>query len=232
MATFWLNDGVRTQISMLGLVASDAAYKNNGFGENSLLRSNPDHAIAAEDYPLHETIVRRAADALDPGSRLAFSPTDFLAPSGNEIAGVEFTNWRQFRNVIEDPDTGAAAVIYRRLYTAEGVEKAEYLLAFRGTDGRNGQDWFTNIQLGKNQWRGLSTRLFDPEGPIATLNSPDGSIPVIHFTGQSLGGGLAQYAAYEYVRQRESDEALLFDPSFFAERSNLVTLTTFNEFAG
>jgi hypothetical protein len=42
----------------------------------------------------------------------------------------------------------------------------------------------------------------------------------IHFTGQSLGGGLAQYAAYEYSRALAS----AFD-------ANRITLTTFNSFA-
>ncbi|MGD9726129.1 MAG: calcium-binding protein [Nitrospiraceae bacterium] len=45
----------------------------------------------------------------------------------------------------------------------------------------------------------------------------------IHFTGQSLGGGLAQYAAYEYV---ESHQGL----TGFS-KSN-ITLTTFNGFGG
>ncbi len=53
----------------------------------------------------------------------------------------------------------------------------------------------------------------------------------MHFTGQSLGGALAQYAAYEYVRQRETDSTAMFDGRFAGDKNQLVTLTTFNAFA-
>lgn len=228
--TFWPTNAAREEMSILGLVASDAAYKKDGFGEGSLLRSNPDHEQLADDYPLRADVVRRAAQ--DHGSaRLAFTPTLFPTPSGQDIAGVQFTNWQEFL-VVEDAESGAAAIIYRRLYLDGSSEKAEYIVAFRGSDGRDGQDWFSNIQLGKNQWRRLFDQLFGANGAMRSLTSSDGSISVIHFTGQSLGGGLAQYAAYEYVRQRETGTTALFDDRFFAQRSNLVTLTTFNAFAG
>src|SRR5688572_23053845 len=200
--TFWPTNAARDEMSILGLVASDAAYKKDGFGEGSLLRSNPDHEPLAEDYPLLADVVRRAAQD-HASARLAFTPTRFPTPSGQEIDGVQFTNWKQFL-AVEDAESGAAAIIYRHLYLDGSSEKAEYIVAFRGTDGRDGKDWFANIQLGKNQWKRLFDQLFGNDGAIRSLTSSDGSIPIIHFTGQSLGGGLAQYAAYEYVRQRET----------------------------
>ena len=51
----------------------------------------------------------------------------------------------------------------------------------------------------------------------------------IHFAGQSLGGALAQYAAYDFVRARTTVGDAAFDPLFSAAR---VTLTTFNGLGG
>src|SRR5688572_28667423 len=160
MSTFWLSNAVRDEISILGLVASDAAYKKGGFSNGSFLQSYPDHQQPSEDFPVRAAVVSRQGDAADPSSRLAFSPTIFEAPSGQQISGVAFSNWRQFESAIEDPDTGATAIIYERLYNDGTKETAEYIVAFRGSDGRSGRDWFANIQLGKNQWEALFARLY------------------------------------------------------------------------
>src|SRR6185312_13384854 len=62
-------------------------------------------------------------------------------------------------------------------------------------------------------------------GFLDGLTNPDGSAFTgkIHFTGQSLGGALAQYAAYEYVLSHQGLTGF--------SKAN-VTLTTFNGFGG
>ena len=223
--TFWIDDGYRNEISLLGLVASDAAYQQKSRA-GIPLQSLPDSSANDEYSFKADAILPRFAVLMDPSSPLAFKETVL-----QNVETVEFINWHQVDEAIEDPGTGFGAVIFQRDYVENGNQKSEYIVAFRGSDGRNGKDWFANIQLGKNQWTNVFATLFSR---VALLQSPDGSIPRIHFTGQSLGGGLAQYAAYEYVRQRETSDnpTPLFNADFFDQRSNLVTLTTFNGFAG
>ncbi len=124
-----------------------------------------------------------------------------------------------------DPNTGFGFIAYQNQQTNEVI------IALRGTDGPNPQDWVANSQyLGWNQWieRGGGRDLVF--GFINSLTNPDGSTFTgeIHFTGQSLGGGLAQYAAYEYVHDQKA-LAALNGTTFDASR---ITLTTFNGFGG
>jgi Ca2+-binding RTX toxin-like protein len=226
----WSSDIYRDQISILGLIASDASYKSGGFGPDSLLRTSPD-SDPADEYPFYARILERASPVEDAASPMAYDAPVFPGEDGNLVLGVELKNWRQVEDPIEDLASGTAATIYRREYFEGEVAKSEYIVAFRGTDGRNGRDWFSNIQLGTDQWNALLERLYGANGIIRRLVSLDGSIPRMHFTGQSLGGALAQYAAYEYVRQRETENTALFDSRFSAERKQLVTLTSFNAFA-
>ena len=99
----------------------------------------------------------------------------------------------------EDPNTGFKAVIY------SNDETREIVVAMGGTDGTNLQDWWGNVtHYGWNQWatnRVLILQTLD--GLIAQLGGPNGEEPQIHFTGQSLGGALAQYAAYEFVETHD-----------------------------
>jgi hypothetical protein len=66
----------------------------------------------------------------------------------------------------------------------------EVIIAFGGTDGVDPVDWTSNTQLGWNQWK-------DSRELVFTYLRQFDSDTKIHFTGQSLGGALAQYAAYE-----------------------------------
>ena len=124
-----------------------------------------------------------------------------------------------------DPDTGFGFIAYRNEQTNEVI------VALRGTDGPNPQDWVANSQyLGWNQWDvdgGGRDQVF---AFLDGLTNPDGSsfTGKIHFTGQSLGGGLAQYSAYEYVRDQKA-LAAQNGTTFNASR---ITLTTFNGFGG
>jgi len=126
-----------------------------------------------------------------------------------------------------DLNTGFGFIAYRK----DGATPAEteIIVALRGTDGPNPQDWVANSQyLGWNQWneRGGGRDLVF--GFLDSLK-PDADTAFqgkVHFTGQSLGGGLAQYAAYEYVRDRVG--AVGF--AGFSKAN--ITLTTFNGFGG
>jgi len=84
--------------------------------------------------------------------------------------------------------------------------------------------------LGWNQWNTQNAGRDLVFGFLNGLTNPDGSLFTgkIHFTGQSLGGGLAQYAAYEYVRDQKA-LAAQNNTTFDASR---ITLTTFNGFGG
>ncbi|MDS4054293.1 lipase family protein [Accumulibacter sp.] len=112
---------------------------------------------------------------------------------------------------------GAKALVYFNPSTRSVI------VAFAGTDGTSLQDWVANTQsLGWSQWKQLRAPVL---AEIARLQNAYGPLGTINFTGQSLGGALAQYAAYEYVERKSArlpnDVPNRFDKS-------KVTLTTFN----
>jgi hypothetical protein len=118
-----------------------------------------------------------------------------------------------------DPNTGFGYIAYRN------AQSNEIIIAMRGTDGPNPQDWVANSQyLGWNQWNvdgGGRDLVF---GFLDSLAPPGEAFQgKIHFTGQSLGGGLAQYAAYQYVQSHQGLTGF--------SKAN-ITLTTFNGFGG
>jgi hypothetical protein len=127
---------------------------------------------------------------------------------------------------IEIPETGFKCVIYKH------DTRDEIIVAMAGTDGPSAQDWAQNLKWGWLQWgmADLSTapETANPNGAkdqvfaaIRALSNP--ATTKINFTGQSLGGVLAEYAAFEYWRQnKEANPDLL----------SRMTLTTFNGLAG
>jgi hypothetical protein len=96
----------------------------------------------------------------------------------------------------EDASTGFGAVIY------QNAAKTKAIVALRGTNGLDPSDWYTNLHLGETQWvkniGALAAEVLDLRDAAGkTFNGE------ILFTGQSLGGALAEYAAHEYSRQAE-----------------------------
>src|SRR5688572_7619876 len=213
----WANNLHRNETSLLGLIASDFAYKKaldivfdkNDPTKGEFLASLPD-SRASDEYSFPRMV---AGMSSDPSMANFATRTEV-----NGVGLVIMPNWQAF-NVIEQSTTGFGVVIFRGVYSNGGQIQTDYILAFRGTDGRDGKDWLANIQLGRNQWQGA---MDDVSDALQTLTNADGSpfSGTIHFTGQSLGGALAQYAAYEYAR--------VLGDSFRADRA---TLTTFNAFA-
>lgn len=127
--------------------------------------------------------------------------------------------------VIEEPTTGFKSVLYKH------ETRNEFIVAMAGTDGPNYQDWAQNLRWGWGQWDFIdpaTKRLSEKSGrfkvaaALEDLVNPD-SKPVIHFTGQSLGGALAEYAAFDYWRANQIK---------YPDILNRLTLTTFNGLAG
>lgn len=91
-----------------------------------------------------------------------------------------------------------------------------YVLAFAGTD--DVRDAYQNLaNFGMEQWKDVRpdlTVFF--QDIVDDVNKPFSSI---HFAGHSLGGALAQYAAYDFVERNVIE-------------TNQTTLTTFNALGG
>ncbi|MFK5893498.1 MAG: hypothetical protein QM504_09790, partial [Pseudomonadota bacterium] len=95
------------------------------------------------------------------------------------------------------------------------------ILAFTGTEGV--QDGYADISLGWDQWIGNQGRnrqiVMD-----YVQRSPQNA--TVHFTGHSLGGGLAQYATYDYL------DIFVNTPGNEKLPLPNITLTTFNGLGG
>jgi hypothetical protein len=74
--------------------------------------------------------------------------------------------------------------------------------------------------LGWNQWIANKPQIFEYLNSL----SPDTKIT---FTGQSLGGALAQYAAYEWIQSK-----IAADPNFDKSRISLVTFNALGGYLG
>ncbi|MCW2573473.1 MAG: hypothetical protein JWO88_3531, partial [Frankiales bacterium] len=148
--------------------------------------------------------------------RASNSPIEYLLSGVYRDAPqyLRQTGYKVDQLVDQSKKIGGKAIIYLN-------DANEVIVSFGGTDGIDAQDWVTNTQnVGWDQWVQLKTGVFDAIANIAgRKNVADaGGIKSINFTGQSLGGALAQYAAFELSR----------DTRF--ERFDLknVSLTTFN----
>jgi hypothetical protein len=117
---------------------------------------------------------------------------------------------------IEDKETGFKCVIYQNLVSHE------LIVAMAGTDGTDIKDWWSNVtHYGWNQWKESRVVILNElEAIIAETSGPTGELPKISFTGQSLGGALAQYAAYEFAETHEEYPG------------NSLSLITFNALGG
>src|SRR5688572_15005536 len=108
-----------------------------------------------------------------------------------------------------DNDSGFKYLIFQH------EDSRELIVAFAGTDGIDYRDWGANaLALGWNQWARNRERV------ILDIGALQQGAPAIHFTGQSLGGALAEYAAYEWISR--------FGVAQRAAQQSRTTLTTFN----
>lgn len=90
-----------------------------------------------------------------------------------------------------DKDTGFKA----QLYTDKN---GNYILAFAGTEDL--QDAYQDgASFGWGQWDENRTPVFNYLESLNIDSDESNDIKSIHFVGHSLGGALAQYAAYDFV---------------------------------
>src|SRR5215207_7721143 len=107
-----------------------------------------------------------------------------------DASRVGLSEWHTLER-INDSTTGFGATIYAR--ARDG--KTDYMVALQGTRGPNPQDWAGNLQFGLDKWNAST----GGQRLMADLSARLGEITGdIYFTGQSLGGALAEYAAYEF----------------------------------
>ena len=115
----------------------------------------------------------------------------------------------------DDKSSGFKYILFKNAQTDE------LIVAFGGTDGLDPQDWAANsLHLGWNQWDLNRAAVFADIAIADTSGSAK-----IHFTGQSLGGALAEYAAYDFLTFTGNERPTPSDLS-------RVTVTTFNGLGG
>jgi hypothetical protein len=173
--------------ALLGLVACDASY-GRAFA-SSTLRTLPDSEPEV-DFLAAETLA---------GAGL----------SGRRIGNVtEIEGWKSVETV-SVPGTGFSATMY------QSEDKSQAIVALSGTNGLDLQDWWANVNLGVSQWRTARGAMADALSRLQNLDGAEFSGEIL-FTGQSLGGALAQFCLEEFLTTRQD-----YDP-------NKLRLITFN----
>lgn len=129
--------------------------------------------------------------------------------------------WEVLRRV-DIPETGFGYTVFNK---ADSDGKISYIVAMQGTRGPNYQDWSGNLIYGWDKWGGPAGQGVALIESLVELTTQENA-GSIHFTGQSLGGALAEYALYDFARARNA--ANLADSTKAAFDPTKVTLTTFN----
>lgn len=190
------------QLAVLNLIACDYSYNPNpavpgsGGALGGSLASFPDSNAPEFVPPVH----------LFANVGLGYQQVgDVVSIDGWRVAGAD-----------NDPATGFSFVVF------QNADKTDAIIAMTGTNGPDAQDWYSNLNLGVTQWSE-----FNRPKVLTVLNqlkNADGTrfTGSLNFTGQSLGGGLAQYALYDFQANKTSEWI----------QPNSVTLTTYNAFGG
>ncbi len=167
---------VSIEDSILGLVANDMSYFQYG------------HAPAT-NTPLQVNPDGGSSSGVNP--LLYTDAPKFTIPAGYVVAAT-----------IERPDIGAKAIILRNAATNKTI------VAMAGTDGPDLQDYVSNTQsFGYSEWQSLRDGPNNEpnQGLFKILDEIHANSGEIVFTGQSLGGAIAQYGAYEWVKQQKAE---------------------------
>jgi hypothetical protein len=183
----------RSTLSILGLVASDASYYQEGSrNPGDPLRSLPDSEPRDEHGfpdPLWMSILWHGDPLVG-----TTSLTTEHGTNGALVDVVESAQWKVAR-IVEGRELGFGATIYRL------GNRSEYLVAMRATDSPDRRDCFQNIGFSvpaRDAFRSqLADALFPPlDGELLAAG-------VVHFTGQSLAGSLS---GTSYVRHTMATE--------------------------
>lgn len=145
------------------------------------------------------------------------SPADTWPDSMPDAWQADLDSWTVAKR-FDDQATGFGATVFQK---DVGNGKFDYIVAMQGTRGISAQDWNGNLTYGWEKFVGAGGQ----ELMSYLLNDIKGDTNQIHFTGQSLGSSLAQFAAYRYADYRTQ-----IHPDGFSV-SNL-SLTTFNGLGG
>jgi Ca2+-binding RTX toxin-like protein len=105
-------------------------------------------------------------------------PPEHLIPEGFSLADDFFPN-----GIFEHPDTGLKMLIIND-------QNGNYVVSFAGSE--DSQDLFVDINLGWPQWEAGREEVLAYLAEITPLANS------IRFAGHSMGGALAQYAAFDY----------------------------------
>ncbi len=97
----------------------------------------------------------------------------------------------KIKDHVQDAKNGFEYTIYQKKGTNE------YIVSFAGS--QNGQDVAADVALGNKQWEDSKAQLLNS---LKDLRATD-----ISFTGHSLGGAIAQYAAYDYIKENPENHA-------------------------
>ena len=114
---------------------------------------------------------------------------DIVAPAGYRLVATS-----------RDNSTGFFVAFLEKV-VADG-EDGELVVAFRGSEGEGfigklaSIDWWANMSLAAPQWDRNAENVF---GMIDGYLNENQDCRAVSFVGHSLGGGLAQYAAYDFV---------------------------------
>src|ERR1051325_6410812 len=182
------------------LIACDASYFTNTAITGPRPTGDTDPAHLYKDDPL--TLLLDSSPLLN-SYRPAYS---YVSLTQGYVVDREFV----------DAQTGFKAVAFKNSATNDVI------LSFGGTDGTNATDWKANIQTyGFSEWTAGSTAVLNYLNNLSRDPATGELLVTINFTGQSLGGALAQYAAYDWLK----DSTNPTDASH-------VTLTTFNGLGG
>ncbi len=147
-------------------------------------------------------------------SREAYGEVNDLLPAEGFVRRPDIS--------IVDPATGLRVTVYERAVldsAGQATGRFDFVVAFAGTEDL--QDAYADIRLGWDQWEHHRDVLLAGLGDLSSLGT-------IHFTGHSLGGALAQYAAYEYAWKQRKFLQDTGQPISVPD----ITLTTFNSLGG
>ncbi|MBV8209158.1 MAG: DUF2974 domain-containing protein [Burkholderiaceae bacterium] len=187
---------------------------------NSLLHA----LLVASDESYHPGPIGDPLGAPDMTNSPPNPPTPTTSPGMPGSWSGDLTGWTVAKTYT-DSGTGFSATIYEK-DDGLGDGKSNYIVACRGTRGVNAQDWYQNLNYG---WGDFSSSTAQQMMSLLTSQSFVDTTNQICFTGHSLGGGLAQYAAYQYV---DVLEAAQVPPSVLQNDVSVVAFNTMGAVAG